>query len=197
MKKICLLATLILSQNVFADDLVQWWDVSATVLHGENYDLAPSERQTTITLETAGGWKYGDWFVFQDFINFNGNNNGVDSTTYGEISPRFSASKILGQPVGFGAIKDVSLALTFEEGEGPVNSMLYGIGLDIDVPFFSYLQLNTYRRDAIGNSPRYLESTCLSVMPISLLMVLLIGYFLPTITAMTKTYTLIRKSNMT
>ncbi len=151
MKKICLLATLILSQNVFADDLVQWWDVSATVLHGENYDLAPSERQTTITLETAGGWKYGDWFVFQDFINFNGNNNGVDSTTYGEISPRFSASKILGQPVGFGAIKDVSLALTFEEGEGPVNSMLYGIGLDIDVPFFSYLQLNTYRRDAISN----------------------------------------------
>ena len=46
-----------------------------------------------------------DWFVFQDFINFNGNNNGVDSTTYGVNlqgkARRFSASKTLGQPVGF------------------------------------------------------------------------------------------------
>ncbi|GGB46546.1 ion channel protein Tsx [Shewanella inventionis] len=151
MKKICILASLAIAPNVLASDLIQWWDASATVLHGTNYDLAPSERQTTITLETAGGWTYGDWFVFQDFINFNGNNGGENNTTYGEISPRFSASKILGQSVGFGKVSDVSLALTYEQGEGPVESMLYGVGLDFDVPFFTYLQLNTYRRNAISN----------------------------------------------
>ena len=134
-----------------ADSLVQWWDASETALYGNNYDLAPSDSQTIITLETAGGWKYGDWFAFQDFIYFNGNNGGQDSTTYGEISPRFSASKMLGKSIGVGAIKDVSLALTYEEGEGPVGSFLYGVGLDIEVPYFSYFQLNTYRRNAISS----------------------------------------------
>ena len=152
MKKLCLGLALVMSPTAFAaDNLVQWWDVSATALYGTDYDLAPSDEQTTITLETAGGWKYGDWFVFQDFINFNGHNGGKDSTTYGEISPRFSASKILGKPVGVGAITDVSLALTYEEGEGPVNSFLYGVGLDIQVPLFTYFQVNTYRRNAISS----------------------------------------------
>lgn len=146
-----LLLALLTAQPAVADDMIQWWDISATALYGDDYDLAPSDQQTTITIETAGGWKYGDWFAFQDFTFFNGNNGGKDSTTYGEISPRFSASKISGKTVGAGALTDVSLALTFEEGEGPVKSFLYGVGLDFKIPYFSYFQLNTYRRDAISS----------------------------------------------
>ncbi|MCT8979881.1 MULTISPECIES: outer membrane protein OmpK [Shewanella] len=148
MKKICLCAALLFSPQAFSEPLVQWWDVNITALYGQDYDLAPSDKQTTFTLETAGGWKYGDWFVFQDFINFNGHNGGKDSTTYGEISTRFSAGKILGKPVGFGPVTDLSLALTLEEGEGPVETLLYGIGMDLKLPYFTYFQLNTYRRDA-------------------------------------------------
>lgn len=151
MKKTCLLLALLLSPQAFSEDLVQWTDTSVTVLYGDDYKLAPSDEQTTVTIESAGGWKYGDWFLFHDFIHLN-DSNGESNTNYGEISPRFSASKILGQPVGYGAITDVSLALTYEHGEGDVESFLYGVGLDVKVPYFSYLQLNTYRRDADNNN---------------------------------------------
>ncbi|MCL2917774.1 outer membrane protein OmpK [Shewanella litorisediminis] len=154
MKKTCLCLALLLSPQAYSNELVHWWDASVTALYGTNYDLAPSDEQTTITLETAGGWKYGDWFAFQDFINFNGHNGGKSNTTYGEISTRFSAGKILDKPVGFGPVTDMSLALTLEEGEGPVETLLYGVGMDFKLPFFTYFQLNTYRRDALNSANR-------------------------------------------
>ncbi|WP_434939831.1 outer membrane protein OmpK [Shewanella sp. HL-SH8] len=150
MNKNWLALALLAAQPAIADDMVQWWDFSATALYGDNYDLAPSETQTTITVETAGAWKYGDWFAFQDFTHFN-DANGQQRTNYGEISPRFSYGKISGNKINLGPIKDVSLALTLEEGRGPVTSLLYGVGLDFDIPYFSYFQLNTYRRNAISS----------------------------------------------
>lgn len=151
MNKKWLALALLATPPAMADDLIQWWDMSVTALYGDNYDLAPSEKQTTFTFETAGAWKYGDWFAFQDFVHFNGSNVGMDNTTYGEISTRFSASKITGNTVGLGPITDLSLAMTFEEGEGPVKSFLYGLGLDIAIPYFSYFSLNTYRREALSS----------------------------------------------
>ncbi|BFL82099.1 hypothetical protein LFREDSHE_05490 [Shewanella baltica] len=74
----------------------------------------------------------------------------MESTTYGEISPRFSASKILGEKIAFGPVTDLSLALTYEEGEGPVHSLLYGLGVDVAVPYFTYLNFNTYRRNGMS-----------------------------------------------
>jgi nucleoside-specific outer membrane channel protein Tsx len=154
MKKSCIALLVLASSSAQAEDLVHWWDVSITGLYGNDYDLAPSDDQTTFTFETAGGWKYGDWFIFQDLIIYNGDNFGVTSTTYGEISPRFSLGKISGQEMKLGPITDVSVALTYEEGEGPVQSFLYGVGLDLAIPGFTYFSLNTYKRHAIstGNS---------------------------------------------
>ncbi|QSX37647.1 outer membrane protein OmpK [Shewanella sedimentimangrovi] len=149
MKKTCLCLALLLSPQAFAGEWVQWWNAGITGLYGKNYDLAPSDEQTTITLDSAGGWKYGDWYVFQDFIRFNGADEG---TTYGELSTRLSAGKLLNQKLALGPVTDVSVALTLEEGEGPVESFLYGIGLDFNLPIFSYFQLNTYRRHAINGA---------------------------------------------
>lgn len=151
MNKKWLYLALLATPHAVADDLIHWWDVSITALYGEEYDLAPSDKQTTFTFETAGGWKYGDWFAFQDLIYFNGSNVDKTSTTYGEISTRLSAGKMLGQEVGFGPVTDLSLAMTFEEGEGPVKSFLYGLGMDLKIPYFTYFSLNTYRRDAISS----------------------------------------------
>ncbi|MEC4727634.1 ion channel protein Tsx [Shewanella sp. D64] len=144
-------ATLLLTPQAFAGDIIHWWDVSVTALYGENYDLAPSEKQTTLTFETAGGWKYGDWFAFQDVTYFNGSNVDKEQTTYGEITTRFSAGKIFDTKVGFGPVTDLSLALSLEEGEGPVKSFLYGVGSDIDIPYFSFFNLNLFRRSAISD----------------------------------------------
>lgn len=152
MKKTCLcLALLAMAPQAYSEDLVQWTDTSVTVLYGNDYKLDP-DQQTTVTVESAGAWKYGDWFAFHDFIHFNNNGLSDHNTNYGEISPRFSASKILGTKVGAGAISDVSLAFTMEHGDGPVETFLYGVGVDVQVPYFSYLQLNTYRRSANDNN---------------------------------------------
>ncbi|MCL1146947.1 ion channel protein Tsx [Shewanella sp. 10N.261.52.F9] len=151
MNKQLLCIALLISPQALADDMINWWDASVTALYGDNYDLAPSDKQTTLTFETAGDWKYGDWFAFQDVTYFNGSNAGKNNTTYGEISTRLSAGKILGKSVGFGPVTDLSLALTLEEGEGPVKTFLYGVGMDINVPYFSYFQLNTYRRHALSS----------------------------------------------
>ncbi|QSX33362.1 ion channel protein Tsx [Shewanella avicenniae] len=152
MKKTCLcLALLAAAPQAYSEDLVQWTDTSVTVLYGSDYKLDPDE-QTTVTVESAGGWKYGDWFAFHDFIHFNNDGAAQSNTSYGEISPRFSASKILGTKVAAGIISDVSLAFTMEHGEGSVETFLYGVGVDVNVPYFSYLQLNTYRRNANNNN---------------------------------------------
>lgn len=151
MNKKWLALALFTTPPAMADDLIQWWDMSITAIHGDNYDLAPSEKQTTFTFETAGAWRYGDWFAFQDLVYFNGDNAGKDNTTYGEISARFSAGKITGNNIELGPITDLSLALTLEEGEGPVKSFLYGLGMDINIPYFSYFNLNTYRREALSS----------------------------------------------
>jgi len=151
MNKVGLYLALLVSPVAVADNMVNWWDASVTVLHGDNYDLAASPSQTTLTFETVGDWEYGDWFAFQDLTYFKGDYNGRNNTTYGEISTRLSASKIAGQPLIMGPVTDLSLALAYEEGEGDVNSLLYGVGMDLNLPYFSYFQLNTYRRQSTGD----------------------------------------------
>lgn len=152
MKKTCLcLALLSVAPSAFSGDFIQWTDTSVTGLYGDDYKLSPAEEQTTITLESAGGWKYGDWFWFEDFTRNNGA-SANKNTNYGEISPRFSAGKIFETDLSVGPITDWLAAFTYEHGEGNVESYLYGIGTDWQVPYFSYLQLNLYRRDADNNN---------------------------------------------
>ncbi|MCL2912186.1 ion channel protein Tsx [Shewanella corallii] len=150
-KAILCSALLLSAPAAQSEELIQWWDVSVTALYGQNYDLAPSHDQTGLTFETAGGWKYGDWFAFQDVTFFNGNNGGVDDSTYGEITTRFSMGKIFGMQA-MGPVSDLSLALSLEEGKGDVETLLYGLGMDLDVPGFTYLNLNTYRRHALNSN---------------------------------------------
>jgi len=137
------------------DPLIHWWDVSLSALHGENYELTPSDKQTTLTFETAGGWRYGDWFAFQDVTYFNGSDVSKSNTTYGEITTRFSAGKIFDLDLTYGIVKDLSLALQLEEGEGPIETLLYGVGVDLAIPYFSNFKINTYKKDALrgDNNP--------------------------------------------
>lgn len=151
-KKTCFcLALLATAPSAFSEDFIQWTDTSITGLYGHNYKLASSDEQSTVTLESAGGWKYGDWFWFEDFIHFNDSNTDEDNSNYGEFSPRLSANKIFGTDLSVGPITDWSAAFTYEHGKGDVETYLYGIGTDIDVPYFTYFQLNAYRRDAENN----------------------------------------------
>lgn len=135
-----------------AGDWLQWQSNSLTYLNGRDFTVDPHIQQT-FTFEHADAWKYGDNFLFVDKIFYNGKPSASvgTNTYYGEFSPRLSASKIFNQPMSFGPVKDVLLALTYEFGEGDNESYLFGPGLDLDVPGFDFFQLNFYKRVTDGS----------------------------------------------
>lgn len=138
------------AQTALASPLL-WQNNSLTYLYGQHYKVDPSTQQA-LTFEHASGWSVGDLFVFVDGIAFNGEKNGAgDSHTfYGEIAPRLSFNKLFDANLSFGPIKDVLLAATYEFGEDDVDSYLLGPAVDLAVPGFDYLQINTYYRTTDG-----------------------------------------------
>lgn len=126
-----------------------WQDFSITGLYGEDYQLiAREDEQTTVTFEYTAKLKYGDFFAFADRTN-----NDVDGNqTYFEASPRLSLGAISGQKLELGPIKDVLIATTWEAGTGGsdgkgFNNYLYGVGVDLAIPYFQYAQVNLYKVD--------------------------------------------------
>ena len=136
---ICTLA----SSATLAQAAPIWQDFSITGLYGKNYELiAREDEQSTITFEYAAKLKYGDFFAFADRTN----NDVSGNETYFEVSPRLSLGAVSGQKLEFGPIKDVLIATTWEGGEG-LNNYLYGIGVDLAIPYFQFAQLNFYKAD--------------------------------------------------
>jgi nucleoside-specific outer membrane channel protein Tsx len=89
-----------------------------------------------VTFEYANGTTWGNTFMFFERIK---SSNG-DIETYGEFSPRI---KIWSDSDNF--IKSVYFAPSVEFGLE--NNYLVGIGLDLDIKFFDYFQLNAFLRN--------------------------------------------------
>lgn len=106
--------------------------------------------QSTITVEHANAWKYGDNFLFFDVTDSEKDKTGI----YGEISPRLSLGKITGRDLSAPFVKDVLLASTVEVGQG-FRNYLYGVGLSLNLPKFNFADLNVYVR----NDPKQPGST--------------------------------------
>ncbi len=133
-------------------DLLLWQDNSLTYLNGIDFKIDPP-RQQTLTFEHASGWSFGDLFLFVDGIKYNTeatNGAGDGHTFYGELSPRLSFGKLSGADLSFGPVKDLLLAATYEFGEDDVDAYLLGPAVDLAIPGFDYLQLNTYLRRPDG-----------------------------------------------
>ena len=124
----------ILSSNCLAEIL--WSDVSASLLKGNNYQVGDNSR-TVFTFEHAAGYSWGDSFLFIDRLQ---SNNG-DKETYAEIAPRFQLSAYQNK-----LLKNIYLATTIEIGDG-FTHYLYGIGTQLKVPHFKYVNINVYHRN--------------------------------------------------
>lgn len=138
---------------------MQWRDSSFTLLHGEDYELDYSlstddSNRDVITFEHVSGHSWGDLFLFVDRLH---SRDGSDDT-YAEISPRASLGKLSGSDWAVGPVKDLLLAATLEMGsfddpdkltrsEGRFHNLLTGVGVDLAVPGFTYVQANLYHRN--------------------------------------------------
>ena len=137
-----------------AGDLLLWQTNSLSYLYGKDFAVNPSIQQT-VTFEHADRWKYGDNFMFINSTYYNGEqdrNKGVHAY-YGEFSPRLSLGKILDRRFEVGPIKDVLLAMTYENGEDDTEAYLIGPGFDLAIPGFNYFTLNFYNRQTEGSRP--------------------------------------------
>lgn len=122
-----------------------WQDFSISALYGENYELGTDER-TTVTFEYAAKFKYGDVFFFNDHLW----DDNHDQSNYFEFSPRLSLSAVSGKKLEFGPIKDVLIATTWESNNQDglnFDNFIYGIGFDLAIPKFQFVQLNFYRAE--------------------------------------------------
>jgi len=122
---------------------VVWQDFSLTGLYGENYEVV-DDQQTTMTVEYAAKLKYADVFFFADRMRGGDDNK----STYFELSPRLSLGEVTGQKLAFGPVKDVLISTTWEANSDDFNNFdnfLYGVGFDLDIPYFQYASVNFYR----------------------------------------------------
>ncbi len=150
-----LAAGMALAVPVMADPML-WQDNSLTYLYGKNFavdsgeDGREADIQQTLTFEHASGWTWGDMFLFVDHKWFNGHSGNDGRTYYGEFSPRLSLGKITGHDFSFGPVTDVLLSATYERGEGRNRNYLLGPAVDLAVPGFDRLSINTYYRKPDG-----------------------------------------------
>lgn len=130
-----------------------WNETNIQVLWGGQFKdpFANTQRtQSTMTVEHANAWKYGDTFLFFDVTD----SEKDDTAIYGELSPRLSLGKISGRDLSAPLVKDVLVAGTVEMGQG-FRHYLYGMGLSLNLPGFNFADLNVYVR----NDPKESGST--------------------------------------
>ncbi|EQM77104.1 outer membrane protein OmpK [Stutzerimonas stutzeri] len=154
-----LAAGMMLAGQAMAAPLI-WQNNSLTYLYGKNFAVdsaggKEADIQQIVTFEHASGWTWGDIFMFVDNKWYNGISGGAGYTYYGEFQPRLSLGKITGRDFSFGPIKDVLLAGTYERGESnesgqPNISYLLGPAVDLAVPGFDRVSVNTYYRKPDG-----------------------------------------------
>jgi len=114
-------------------------------------------KKTTLTFEHFRTFAYGDFFMFIDAVDGKKFNN-KDSDVYAEFGPRFSFSKILGEDLNFGILKDVCIATQMEKGDD-YNAYLYGLGFDFTLPLLNTFSLNIYNKTDNVNSDNTYQIT--------------------------------------
>ncbi len=134
----CVLAILFNSVNAFSK--THWSEFRVTLLKGNDYRVGDNKRDVW-TFEHAAATSWGDSFLFIDRLN----SSDGSSSTYGEFSPRFKLATF------DGFVKAIYFAPSVEMANG--NNYLYGIGSNLDVPYFKFFQVNMYlRNNAVGDN---------------------------------------------
>ncbi|WP_111979276.1 DUF5020 family protein [Algibacillus agarilyticus] len=119
-----------------------WQEARITYLKGSNYLVGDAKRQV-ITVEHAMSTTWGDSFFFLDHMRTENNNN----SNYAEWSPRISLCKVEAVCLNEkGFLSELFFASTIEMSSQSTH-LLYGVGANFKVPYFTFFQLNAYKRN--------------------------------------------------
>lgn len=105
------------------------------------YDTVDGKK-TTLTFEHYRTFGLGDFYMFVDAMDGE-KFNGVDMEVYTEIAPRFSLSKLSSTDFSFSIVKDIYIAMQLNAGDD-YRAYLGGVGVDIELPGFDFVNLNIY-----------------------------------------------------
>ncbi|WP_105215640.1 nucleoside-binding protein [Pseudoalteromonas sp. T1lg22] len=106
-----------------------------------------------VSLQHASGYSLGDNFFFIDIINDDLEDGYQDSDFYGELYSNFSYSKISGNQIELGPLKDVGFVMGFNAaGDANVMKYLPGVKLDWQVEGFDFFStlVTAYIDDSDG-----------------------------------------------
>lgn len=142
-----LICVAILILTIFFDSKkANAFDWSTTELHYQYGNLEAPFRggrdspTNILTFQHADGWKYGDNFIFVDFLHDADDDGFNDDDIYGEVYFNFSLSKILDAQTGVKLIKDIGILAGLNMGlDSEVVKYLPGIRISWDVEGFSFL----------------------------------------------------------
>jgi len=144
---IALACTLLMTWGckVQAADFVnfQMFDTSLYVQAGNKVD---PEKTVSPIFEAFGDYSIGDMYVYGIWQNAleSSHRQGNASTYYYKFVPRLSMGKIFGKDLSFGALKDISFAQWISRAKGFDHEYMPGIGLDWNVPGFTWLRSMFY-----------------------------------------------------
>lgn len=134
-----------------AAQAVDWSDTELQYLHGNQFrePFNPDDvRKDILTLQHASGHSLGRNFFFIDALKSDGKDEHADEL-YAEGYSSWSLSKLGGRSLQAGLIKDVNLTLGLNYGYKSYSNygvnprvLLPGLTLDLNVPGFSYLNVD-------------------------------------------------------
>lgn len=138
-----------------------WSNTEVMVLKGNDYHLGSetpnTHSATTVTIQHASGWDYGDNYFYFDLAKETDTDAGT-SDIFGEYYTRLSYGKISGNGMSDGIIKDTLLIAGVNYGTNfRVNT--FGVGFDLNIPGFDWARLDIQSYKIAQGQPGVTETT--------------------------------------
>jgi nucleoside-specific outer membrane channel protein Tsx len=105
----------------------------------------------TVTIEHAGEWEYVNNFFFVDMASANFASD-KEYKIYGEWAPKISLCKVTDSDLSFFFVKDIRIAGELNQGDN-FRALNIGLGLALEIPTFTFFDLNLFHRDDNFNDP--------------------------------------------
>lgn len=166
-KALFICSFVLLTRNICA---ASWSETSVSYLNGSGYEVGTNHHRTILTYEHASGWNYGDHFIFIDVTNPLSRKGSANTEVYGEWAPRFSMGKIFNFYNNERFVQDMLVVGNIEHGRSGVSSraLLYGFGMDLNIPGFKYFKYSFMRRDNPDSEGTTFQSTFAWDLPIKI-----------------------------